>query len=228
MSWFIKLRSEHLKSYLRGIKILEEKKTKYYRKYLLAALVYVSLVEAKRTFLQEEWERDSWVPQWVLKARRENYTNMEFYRRKRNKPVTFTFTNWDEDSQMFIHVNEETVDFEKLVLPVHYYGQVSTEEDTQLIAKMAAYYKNKNKKKDLDNYLRHKTVTLGDWLVAVYYYFNIWTKSFDPYFYKPSFLYKNEQDMIELNMQRDNKPEVIVDLLKHFRKKAKKAVNKPQ
>lgn len=59
-------------------------------------------------------------------------------------------------------------------------------------------------------------MTLGDWLSAVYFNFNRWTKSFDPFFYRPQFFYDRERALIALNLQRDDKPSLIEDLVKRW------------
>lgn len=65
--------------------------------------------------------------------------------------------------------------------------------------------------------MRVKTVTLGDWLCAVYYYFNVVTRSFDPFFYRPDFIYNLERLKISVNLERDEKPKVLGDILKYIR-----------
>ena len=103
--------------------------------------------------------------------------------------------------------------YEKIVLPPYHYGKLNNPLAIENFYKMSVYNMKKNDRYDLDNYLRHKTVTLGDWIIAIYYYFNIWTKSFDPFFYKPYLMYEKEKKMIDLNLQTDNKPLIIIRIL---------------
>ncbi|CAG9315833.1 unnamed protein product [Blepharisma stoltei] len=216
MSWFSRIKSENIKAYLRGVKILEEKQQRRYRKLLYLAAAYLFGHEIHRTFFQEEWERKIWVPNWVLYSRREHYINTEYVRLREGYPTTFTFSNWDPESKMIYHVDlQGNHNFEKIVLPPYHYGALKDPNVVEHFSRLAAYNLNRNKRYDLDNYLRHKTVTLGDWITAVYYYFNILTRSFDPFWYKPEFYYKKEREMIALNFQRDNKPDTIKDIVKY-------------
>jgi hypothetical protein len=221
--WFTQIKSENLKQYLRGIKILEEKQKKYWRKYFYLAVGYLIAVEAHRDFFQEEWERKTWVPEWVLHSRREHYINYEYYRLKAGLQTTFSISNWDTEAKMVYHVDTSGRHrYEKIILPSYSYGKINQPEAVEKFYRQSVYNIKKDIRNDLDNYLRHKTVTLGDWLIAVYYYFNIRTKSFDPFFYKPEFLYHKDREALELNLQTDNKPKTIERILRILIRKLKK------
>ena len=213
--WFSQIRSENFKLYLRGVKILEEKQKKFWKKYFFAGVFYWSLVELYRTFFQEEWERKNWTPEWVLNSRREHYINNEYTRLKQGLKTTFSITNWDEEAKMVYHV--ETFGnhrYEKIVLPPYHYGKLSNPKAIEKFYKLSMYNMKKNIRNDLDNYLRYKTVTLGDWAIAVYYNFNLWTHSFDPFFYKPDWTYNKDFEQLELNLQTDNKNDTILRIIK--------------
>lgn len=163
MSWLSRLKSPRLRLYLAGVRTLEEKQVLYGRKWLYLGVCYWCYWEVKRTFLQEEWERKSWVPPWVLTSRREHYINNEYVRKREGKTTVFTFSNWDQTSGMVYHVdNKGNHVYEKLVLPKYYHGVLENTEDVKYLSRLAMYNMNKNKRYDLDNYLNHRTVTLGD------------------------------------------------------------------
>jgi hypothetical protein len=213
--WFSQIRSANLKLYLRGVRILEEKQQKKYRKVWVGILGYVCLVEVWRSFFQEEWERKSWVPQWVIHSRREHYINTEYSRLKAGLPTTFTVTNYDSESKMVYHMDTSgNHRYEKIVLPPYTYGELSSAKAIENFYKISVYNMNKGSRIDLDNYLRFKTITLGDWITAVYFKFNTATRSFDPFFYKPEFFYDKEREMMRLNLQTDDKPRTILRVLK--------------
>jgi hypothetical protein len=151
MSWFAKLRSERIKLYLRGIKILEEKQTRKLRPLLYISAGYLIYTELSRIYTQEEWERGSWVPAWVLHSRREHYINTEYVRLRRGKPATFTFSNWDPGAQMMYHIDRVgNHSFEKIVLPPYHYGALKDAEQVERFSRVAVYNLNKNKRYDLD------------------------------------------------------------------------------
>ena len=212
--WFSQIKSENLKLYLRGVRILEEKQKKKLRLYLFLGLGYVGAVEMYRNFFQEEWERECWVPQWVLHSRREHYVNTEYTRLKEGLPITFSMANWDAESKMVYHVDTHgNHRYEKIVLPPYHYGKLNSPQAIERFYKLSVYNMKRSSRNDLDNYLRHKTITLGDWIIAVYYSFNLWTQSFDPFFYKPEIFYSKEREMLWVNLQTDNKPKTILRVL---------------
>mmetsp|Transcript_7848 Transcript_7848/g.15072 ORF Transcript_7848/g.15072 Transcript_7848/m.15072 type:complete len:222 (+) Transcript_7848:5377-6042(+) len=217
MGLFSRLRSENLKMYLRGVKILEENQSARHRPLLYIVLGYFASVELYRTYRQEEWERASWVPGFVLYSRREHYLNYEYVRLRNGQTACFTCSNWDPEAKMMYHVDRKgNHAFEKIVLPHYHYGNLNDPAQIERFSKLALYNLNKNKRYDLDNYLRHKTVTLGDWLCAIYFNFNRWCRSFDPFFYRLQYFYDKERAMLALNLQRDDKPNLIVDLVKKW------------
>ena len=175
------------------------------------ALAYVGFFETWRTFFQEEWEKTTWVPNWVLHSRREHYINTEYTRLKQGLFTRFSMTNWDAESKMVYHVDSQgNHRYEKIVLPAYTYGKLSSPQAIERFYRLSAYNMKKNHRNDLDLYLQYKTVTLGDWLIAIYFYFNIYTRSFDPFFYKPDFSYEKEGQMSYLNLQTDNKPRTVL------------------
>ena len=52
--WFSRIKSENLRLYLRGVRILEEKQQKRLGIYLYVGFCYYLLIEFHRTFFQEE------------------------------------------------------------------------------------------------------------------------------------------------------------------------------
>lgn len=54
MTWFARIKSENLKSYLRALKVLEEKQHRKLRKPLYLAVIYVFGVEIHKAYLEEE------------------------------------------------------------------------------------------------------------------------------------------------------------------------------
>ena len=218
--WFSRIKSQNLKLYLRGVRILEEKQQKRYLKFGYFLVFYLSFVEFYRTFFQEEWERKTWIPKFVLHSRREHFINTEYYRLKSGLPTTFSMSNYDFESKMVYHMDTNgNHRYEKIVLPPYTYGELSSPSSIEQFYKFSVYNMNKTARNDLDNYLRFKTVTLGDWVTAVYYKFNVYTHSFDPFFYKPEFLYEKDRDMLLLNLQTDNKPDTILRILSYTAEK---------
>lgn len=224
--WFSKLKSENFKLFLRGVKILEEKHQKRYRIYFYLGILYYISVESYRNFIQEEWERHTWVPQWVLHCRREHYINNEYNRLKLELPITFSMSNWDPESKMVYHVDTfGNHKYEKIVLPPYTYGSLNSPEAIEKFYKFSVYSLNRNKRNDLDNYLRFKTVTLGDYILGVYYTFNVLTRSFDPFFYKPEYFYRKDQEELFVNLQSPNKPETILRIMENLERQLKRWFN---
>ena len=214
--WFSQIKSENLKLYLRGVRIIEEKAAKRGRFAALCLLAYGAAVETTRLFWQEEWEREFWTPDWVLSSRREHYVNEVYMKLKDKQQTTFEITNWDKESKMVYHVDTlGNHRYEKLILPAYHYGSLESTTSIEKFYKLSVYNMNKNKRNDLDNYLRHKTLTLGDWLIALYYHFNVLTQSFDPFFYKPSYFSQLDQESLYLNLQTSDKPSTILRLLNY-------------
>lgn len=219
--WFYVLRSERLKNYIRGVHLVERHRERKWRPLLYVLGIYGIAVELHRTYLQEEWNRGSWVPHWVLHSRREHYINSIYAALRSGRTPHFTFSNWDPNTAMMYHVDREGQhNFERIVLPAYHYGALKDPWHIEHFSRLAVYNVNKAKRYDIDNYLRHRTVTLGDWITALYYYFNTWTNSFDPFWYRPDFIEKAEVLYIALNLRRDDKPSAIVDLVKYLRLKA--------
>jgi hypothetical protein len=59
-------------------------------------------------------------------------------------------------------------------------------------------------------------VTLGDWVCALYFKLNQLTSSFDPFFYRPQYFYDRERQLLSLNLQRDDKPSLIKDIVRRW------------
>lgn len=214
--WFSQIKSENLKLYLRGVRIIEEKAVKRGRLAAVAVLAYGVTVEMFRIFWQEEWEREFWTPKWVLRSRREHYVNEEYMKLKEKVQTTFEITNWDKESKMVYHVDTlGNHRYEKIILPAYHYGSLESSESIEKFYKLSVYNMNKDKRNDIDNYLRHKTVTLGDWITAVYYHFNVLTRSFDPFFYRPSYFGQLDKESLYLNFQTSNKPSTILRVLNY-------------
>jgi hypothetical protein len=151
MGWFSRLRSENLKLYLRAVKILEERQSGRHRFLLHLGLGYWGAVELYRIYRQEEWERSSWVPQWVLYSRREHYLNYEYVRLRNGQLGTFTCSNWDPESRMMYHLDRRgNHSFEKIVLPHYHYGSLRDPVQIERFSRLAAYNLNKHKRYDLD------------------------------------------------------------------------------
>lgn len=221
--WFSGIRSENLKLYLRGVRIIEEKLKKRYRKVLVLGCFYWTVVELYRTYWQEEWERDVWVPRFVLNSRREHYINTEYNRLKLGVNTTFCITNWEAESKMVYHVDTQgNHRYEKIVIPPYHYGALGDVKAVERFYLSAVYRMNKDKRNDLDNFLRFKTVTLGDWLIGCYFVFNVKTKSFDPFFYKPEFMYWKDRENLFLNFQTSDKLRTILRVIDWAVEKIKK------
>ena len=217
MSWFTLLTSERLKNYIRGVNLLEKYRARRWRPLLYFLSAYIAAVEWHRTYLQEEWNRGTWVPQWVLFSRREHYINGVYVSLRTGKKPSFTFSNWDPVAGMMYHVDRDgNHSFEKIVLPSYHYGALKDPWHVEHFSKLAVYNVNKAKRYDLDNFLRVKSVTLGDWVTAGYYYCNTLTRSFDPFWYRPEFFERSEMLHLALNLQRDNKPSTITDIVHYF------------
>lgn len=212
--WFSGIQSENLKLYLRGVRIIEEKVKKRYRKGLIFAGLLYAGIESYRIYWQEEWERDVWVPNFVLNSRREHYINTEYNRLKLGLNTTFCITNWDPDSKMVYHVDTNgNHRYEKIVIPPYHYGALEDVKAIERFYKLSVYRMNKDKRNDLDNFLRHKTVTLGDWLIGCYFVINVKTKSFDPFFYKPELMYWKDRENLILNFQSSDKLSTVLRVI---------------
>jgi hypothetical protein len=212
--WFSSIRSPNLQLYLRGVRILEEKGVKRAR--LPAAFIAfaVFIVEGYRIWWMEEWERNYWTPEFVMKSRREHYVNEHYNRLKLGLETTFEITNWEKESKMVYHVDTQgNHRYEKIILPAYHYGKLESPEELERFYRLSVYNMNKDKRNDLDNFLRAKTITLGDWLIAIYYLFNVKTQSFDPFFYKPEIFYQLDRESLFLNFQTSDKPRTILRVL---------------
>lgn len=151
MGLFSRLRSENLKLYLRAIKILEERQAGRHRPLLYAVLGYFGTVELYRIYRQEEWERTSWLPDFVLYSRREHWLNYEYVRLRNGETACFTCSNWDPESKMMYHLDRKgNHAFEKIVLPHYHYGSLTDPQQIERFSRLASYNLNKHKRYDLD------------------------------------------------------------------------------
>ena len=193
----------------------------------------------KHNFIQSEFyvrkQPNILIPKFIYKVRREFYIYWEISRLARGLPKTFTYSNWDEHAKMMYHVNMGgNMEFEKqnfkeeridqidnpLLGPFIRRKDVIYENDKMLeeASRIAVYYKNINKRYDLDNYLHYKAITPMDWLRAAYYGFMTGTGLADRYrnqqfLSKPDFFYDFERRIINLNLQGPNQGKQFYDIL---------------
>lgn len=116
------------------------------------------------------------IPSYVYKVREENYIYWETVRVAKGMPTFLTYYKWDENlmfeidrkgnqTPLLAHKSIETS--ETFQSPLHEYNFPATPETH---SRIVLYLKNINNPYDLQNYLRIKPITIGDWLRTGYYF----------------------------------------------------------
>lgn len=136
----------------------------------------------------------------------------------RGLSTTFTYQEWDNDHQrMYVvdrqgkqtplqshHRIEDPEVMQSLIMEKHYPAP------PRLHSEITLYIKNINNPYDLDNHLQHKSVNIGDWVRAAYYFVyrelgltNRWR--YDEYVAKPDSYYEWEQSKLAYRISKDRK-----------------------
>ncbi|KAL4498318.1 hypothetical protein ABPG72_013124 [Tetrahymena utriculariae] len=175
------------------------------------------------------------IPEFIYKSRREHHVYWEMSRLARGKSTTFTHYIWDDESQMVYYIDKKGKQtFEKNIFS----RERLDVSDNPLFEKilrarsitpklfkrgneLIAYTKHMENRYDLDNYLHQKSITISDWVRAVYY--QIWLKfqlsnryRYDHFIGKYDFIYDFEKVKLALNIQGKNQVSQTTDYLKVF------------
>ena len=173
-SLYIRMKSKNLKLILKGFKVLKEEsifKAEFqrYNKYkylLLFSFASYAFLYIKHNYFQFEFQKRKqssiFIPKFVYRIRKEHYIYWEKSRQTRGLPTTFSYYNYDKESDMLNITNKNGESrVEKLLFkPGRESKEILSNPYMELIYKekilnlgranrLTAYYRNVNNKYDL-------------------------------------------------------------------------------
>lgn len=154
------------------------------------------------------------VPEYVYRVREESYTYWEVARIAHQLPTTFTYHKWGENVMFEIGRRGEQTPFlshaaiENASTFTSFLHEYNFPASPQRHSEIVMYLKHLKNPYDLQNYLRGKSVNVGDWLRALYYMVyrelgltNRWR--YDEFVSKPQVYYSWEKIKLAFLLSRD-------------------------